>query len=208
MIGKAHPKPKDRYGQPVTTAAWEIFHVEFAVYVPQMFTHTQEATSIMRSYNFMDPAAQLTQALEPMLSTLTISNMVYYDQQGATLSFHNTARDAPRVYSIISRHLKDWADLVERDYFTMHAPIQDLQCMEDFAIKLYRTAKAYIKEPKLNTEFGSMLDMFEASADILGVGRLTPKPQVVLPKDHQPLVLDINRELTRRKSKPWSSNKS
>lgn len=177
------------------TAAYKLFHKKFYCTVPNMYLYSAEAAKQVWMPSTGSAELDQSMIMQPCTMYITAVGMVMYYQQGAPVNLCNY-KDSAEIYRLINEHIHDWRETIAYDINRTDAPLEDLHAMEEFAIELYRKAKYQMEKAP---EYGAIAEFKALFADPTGLKVALPQEKVTLPKEHQPIVLNIAKQQLRRR---------
>jgi hypothetical protein len=138
------------------TAAYRLFHIYRRVRVQQIFTMNART---------MEEVGMPTSGMEKVdrdLRTewvtvkLTPVEMSAYLQKGASVMFEKI-EDATKVYMDLVEHLRDWLQAFIDNPNLRHAPLKDLELLDELAREVFKYANPRLMKNEEDTAYGQWL---------------------------------------------------
>lgn len=125
------------------TAAWRLFHIKYAVRVPQIFMYGKPYLEKHGYHISGDVGLDHERLMETTTMRQTVAGLAVLLDDGAPIDIVDM-KDSVAIYDDIQQHLRDWEIQVRG---AMHPdevpPIEDFRALEAIAITLHDYAKHY-----------------------------------------------------------------
>ncbi len=125
------------------SATYKLFYFPFYCLIPRFATFSYDALEQFGSYYSHD---EKNAAINKESKILTIDSMIEYFKQGVVVELVN-AKDAEKIYNIITEHLTMWRDYGLYRGHPYDPPIDDFKYLDDFLDLLH--VKSYYYGDKI-----------------------------------------------------------
>jgi len=134
------------------TAAWRLFHIKYAVRVPQLFMYGKPYLEKHGYHVSGDHGLDNDRLMESTVVRQTAAGLAILHEEGAPIDIVDI-RDSVTIYDDIQEHLRDWERLSRNGAHPGDfPPLEDFRMLEAVAMALHETAKHY--EPNEVTDNG------------------------------------------------------
>lgn len=176
------------------SAAWKLWHWNFPCQVkiihetPQWVT-THYGTPSSGDLSIDEQMMQNYQHV--VLSAVEIAIRL---SEGINVIITNV-NDSVILYDIISKHLADWTDAIDRGGYNRKIPYDELLALDNLATICWRKAKPFIKE-----QVGISHSMAKLSQMIMSFGnRKRMQESVAIDDEHNSVASTINKAVLKSK---------
>lgn len=176
------------------SAAWKLWHWNFPCQV-----RTIHETPEWASVHYGTPSSGDAAIDAQMMSNyqhviLSIIEIAIRVSQGIEVIITNV-NESVIIYDLISKHLADWTDSIDRGGYNRKIPYEQLLALDDLAKICYRKAKPFIKD-----QVGISHSMAKLSQMILSLGNnRRMREEAILADDHHSAASVINKAVLRNK---------
>lgn len=164
------------------SAAYKIFHYEWAAAVPMMFVYSDDY--IRNSGQVIsDPVYDRNLPRQFVEGRYTIDNLARLLDEGAPIRL-TIPEDSKRIYDIVLQHLEDWSTkLTTASAFDLNkAPTEELLLYSQLADHLMGFARRYFKDQAPAGSLARKLEMMRGRFGLRGTRRWTD-PKKVKPEE-------------------------
>lgn len=126
--------------------AYKLFHMPFAVQVPQQYLYSDEHIKLLGIPTTRDKDHDRALMSSPVDISLTAVAMAVYLEEGATIAFPNPD-NIPLVYAWVQEHLKNWAHIFTTLYPLEYPPLEDFVMLDNLAKALHPFVSRYGNKP-------------------------------------------------------------
>ncbi|QVD49193.1 hypothetical protein LUCX_123 [Xanthomonas phage vB_XciM_LucasX] len=175
------------------SAAYKIFHHEFAASVPYMYIYSEEyirQSGVVTTDNAVYDAKLPTTLVG---GRWTPAQLAMFLDEGATIRLDNPA-DAKVVYDMVFQHLEDWHNAIRNTgtFDFIGPPERELMMLSRLADNLYGYAARFFTQERPRGSLARRFDQIRGRNAKLGSGRKRVDPNAPVPEQSKQKMADHN----------------